>query len=78
MTCNWHQTCKLGILDVVRIESQTFKLEISRFELNQAVENIVKEVMARQEWEKVRDKVKLIFEPKNPIFCMAMSDGLVK
>jgi two-component system, OmpR family, sensor histidine kinase VicK len=55
------------ILDLARIESQTFKLDMSNFDLNLEVENIIKEVMARREWEKVSDKVKLIFDPNESI-----------
>ncbi len=51
------------ILDVARIESQTFTLNKSFFDLNQEIENIIKDIVERPGWVEISKSVKLVFEP---------------
>lgn len=55
------------ILDVARIESQTFIIERSDFDLNQAIEKVITEIMARHDWQEIREKIKLVFTPNESI-----------
>lgn len=60
-------TLSSDILDVSRIESKTFKLVKSHFDLNLAIENIIKELMTRHDWEKIGKKVKLVFSSEESL-----------
>lgn len=53
------------ILDIARIESQTLKLNKSNFDLNQEIENVIKEVIERPGWTEISRNIRFVFEPKN-------------
>jgi signal transduction histidine kinase len=53
------------MLDVARIESQTLRLDKSNFDLNQEIENVIKDVMETAEWAKISNNVRFVFEPEN-------------
>jgi two-component system, OmpR family, sensor histidine kinase VicK len=54
------------MLDVARIESQTFKIERTSFDLNTKVENVIKDIRQQMRTESHR-KVRILFEPSKPI-----------
>jgi two-component system sensor histidine kinase VicK len=53
------------MLDVARIESQTLRLDNSNFDLNQEIENVIKDVTETAEWAKISNDVGFVFEPEN-------------
>lgn len=53
------------ILDVARIESDTLQLNKSNFDLNQEIENIIKEIVESATWTETGRNVSFAFEPKN-------------
>jgi two-component system sensor histidine kinase VicK len=53
------------MLDVARIESQTLRLDNSNFDLNQEIENVIKDVMETAEWAKISNDVRFVFEAEN-------------
>ena len=57
-------TLTTDILDVARIESETFKLNKSTFDLNQEVENVIKDIVKKPEWETIRNNLQFIFDAK--------------
>lgn len=60
-------TLSSDILDVARIESQTFYIVRSNFDLNQAIEKVITEIMARHDWQKIKEKIELVFTPDESI-----------
>ncbi|HEY7109716.1 MAG TPA: ATP-binding protein [Nitrososphaeraceae archaeon] len=61
------------ILDVARIESQNFKLNKSRFDLNEKINNAIKDVRESSHWEMSAksQEIKIIFEPGLPLIVDA-------
>lgn len=57
------------MLDVARIESQTLKIERTSFDLNQKIENVIKDI--KQQKSSEYNKVKIFFEPDKPITIYA-------
>jgi two-component system, OmpR family, sensor histidine kinase VicK len=53
------------ILDVAKIESQTLKLNKSRFDLNEEIENVIKDIIERPSWTEISCNVNFVFEPNN-------------
>ena len=54
------------MLDVARIESQTLKLDMTRFDLNQKIENVIEDIK-QQMGADTNKKVRIEFEPKDSI-----------
>lgn len=52
-------------MDVARIETQTHKLNKCNFDLNQGIENVIKDATEEPDWADIRGKVGFVFEPKN-------------
>jgi signal transduction histidine kinase len=63
------------ILDVARIESQTFKLNKSIFDLNEEVENVINDVVKRPEWATLEIIFNSFLSQGNLIFSMEMDNG---
>ena len=57
-------TLTTDILDVARIESETFKLNKSTFDFNQEVEKVIKDIVKRPEWGTIRNNIQFVFEAK--------------
>jgi signal transduction histidine kinase len=58
------------MLDVSRIESQTLKLEKINIDLNEKIQNVIRDI-SQQAHVKSHEKVSIIFEPKEPITISA-------
>ena len=54
------------MLDVARIESQTLKLDMTRFDLNQKIENVILDTKQQLDAD-TNKKVRIKFEPKDSI-----------
>jgi len=52
------------MLDVAKIESQTLKLNKSRFDLNEEIENVIKDIVERPSWTEISRNVNFVFEPE--------------
>jgi signal transduction histidine kinase len=59
------------ILDVARIESETLKINKSKFDITEEIENAIKDITTKPDWRQVNKKVDLIFEPKESITVFA-------
>jgi signal transduction histidine kinase len=57
------------MLDVARIESQTLKIERTSFDLNQKIENVIKDI--KQQKSSEYNKVRILFVPDKPITIYA-------
>jgi signal transduction histidine kinase len=57
------------MLDVARIESQTLKIERISFDLNQKIENVIKDI--KQQKSSEYNKVRILFVPDKPITIYA-------
>ena len=57
------------MLDVARIESQTLKIERTSFDLNQKIENVIKDI--KQQKSSEYNIVRILFEPDKPITICA-------
>lgn len=57
------------MLDVARIESQTLKIERTNFDLNQKIENVIKDI--KQQKSSEYNKVRILFVPDKPITIYA-------
>lgn len=53
------------ILDVARIESNTLELNESNFDLNQEIENVIREIIESTSWTETGRNVSFVFEPEN-------------
>lgn len=51
------------ILDVARIESQTLGLNKSDFDMNQEIENVIKNITESPGWTDISHNVRFVFEP---------------
>ena len=58
------------MLDVARIESQTLKLEKTNINLNEKIQNVIRDI-SQQAHVNSHGKVSIIFEPKEPITISA-------
>jgi len=63
-------TLVTDMLDVARIESQTLKLDKTSFDLNQKIENVIKDI-GQQTGTDSHKKVRILFEPKDSITITA-------
>jgi signal transduction histidine kinase len=60
------------ILDITRIESQSLKLNKERFNLNDLISNVMQDY--RNQVEKDRDNISLLYESKNDIIFFVEAD----
>ena len=66
-----HQLAE-DILDITRIESQSLKLNKERFNLNDLISNVMQDY--RNQVEKDRDNISLLYESKNDIIFFVEAD----